>query len=252
MLRVLLAKELMEQRRTAKLLVTAAVFLVTGMTSPVLARYMQEFLRLMPGIPEELLAMISEPTKLDALDQYIKNTAQFGVLLFVIYGMGLVTGEKERGTAAMLLTKPVGRSSVLLSKWLGLVSTLLVGVVLAGVASYYYTWFLFEALPVGGFVAMNLMLVVYLAVFISWALFASTIARTQTVAAGLAFGGMGLIIVLGMIPGMGDYLPGALLSWGIGLSLGIDASSWGALWVSFGLILVFLAGSCFIFDRQEI
>lgn len=252
MLHVLLKKELLEQRRTSKLLVTAAVFLVSGMISPLLARYIRELMQLIPDLPPEFLTIIPPPTQVDALAQYVKNTAQFGVLLFIIFGMSMVSGEKERGTVAMLLAKPVRRSNVILAKWLAVMVVMAAGLLLGGMAGAFYTALLFDPLPVGEFILLNALLGVYLAVFFTVALFASSIAKTGTIAAGGAFGGLGLLLILGAIPRLGEYLPGQLLNWGVGVVAGGGSPAWEALAASLGLIAALLLAACLYFEREEI
>ena len=97
----------------------------------------------------------------DSVAQYLKNTEQFGILLVILLTMGVVAQEKERGTAAMLLTKPVSRSAVILAKWLTGMTILLAGLLVDGLACLAYTAVLFEPLPFGTFWVMNLLLLVY-------------------------------------------------------------------------------------------
>ena len=118
MFQVLLKKEILETRRTSRLLVTLVVFFVVGLISPILAKYTPLILRSIPDMPAGLANAIPEPTVRDAIAQYVKNISQFGILLVILFSMGSIAQEKERGTAAMLLTKPVRRSEVILAKWL--------------------------------------------------------------------------------------------------------------------------------------
>ena len=60
--------------------------------------------------------MIPEPTVADAVAQFTKNIGQFGVLIAILVTMGSVATEKERGTAAFLLTKPIGRGAFVAAK----------------------------------------------------------------------------------------------------------------------------------------
>lgn len=252
MFQTILAKEFREQWRTGKSLVFLAVMLITGITSPLLARYTPEILKSIPNLPTGLAGIIPTPTIADAVAQYLKNTAQFGLLLVILLTMNVVAQEKERGTAAMLLSKPVSRSALVLAKWLAGMTLLLVGLLVDGLACLAYTAVLFEPLPLGAFITMNLLMLVHLGVYLSIALLASTLARTQTIAAAGAFGGLIILLLLGSVPRLGDYLPGQLPNWGGSLVLGGSASSWGALVVSLGLIALCLLFACLSFERQEV
>jgi ABC-2 type transport system permease protein len=252
MFRTLLAKEFREQWRTWKLIVFLAVFLITGMISPLLAKYTPQILKSIPNLPAGLAEIIPAPTVADSLAQYLKNTEQFGILLVILLTMGVMAQEKERGTAAMLLSKPVNRSAVVLAKWLTGMSILLGGLLVDGFACLAYTLVLFEPLPFGGFWAMNLLLFVYMGVYLTMALMASTLARSQTIAAAGSFGGLIILLILGSIPRLSDYMPGQLAAWGGSLVLKGDATAWPALGVAIGMIVLALGIACLRFEREEI
>ncbi len=252
MFRTLLAKEFREQWRTWKMIVFLAVFLITGIISPVLAKYTPELLKMIPNLPAGLANIIPTPTLADSVAQYLKNTEQFGILLVILLTMGVMAQEKERGTAAMLLTKPVSRSAVVLAKWLAGMSIVVAGLIADGLACLAYTAVLFEPIPFGAFWALNLLLLVYLGVYLTVALMASTLARTQTIAAVGAFGGLIVLAILGSIPRLSDYMPGQLVNWGNSLVLKGDANAWPALGVAAGIIVLALVIACLRFEREEI
>ena len=111
---------------------------------------------------------------------------------------------------------------------------------------------LFSPLAWGPFLALNgLMLVVFL-VYMALALLASTLARSNGVAVGLAFLALILVAVIGELPTIGEYLPGRLFSWGATLMLGGNGSAWPAFGISLGIIASALLAACVIFRRQEV
>jgi len=252
MFRTLLAKEFREQWRTWKMIVFLAVFLITGIISPVLAKYTPEILKSIPNLPAGLADIIPAPTVADSLAQYLKNTEQFGVLLVILLTMGVMAQEKERGTAAMLLTKPVSRSAVLLAKWLVGMTIVLAGLLVGGLACLAYTVVLFEPLPFGAFWILNLFLLIYLGVYLTVALMASTLARSQSIAAAGAFGGLIVLIILGSLPRVSDYMPGQLVNWGNSLVLKGDLTAWPALGMAAGIIVLALLIACLRFEKEEI
>jgi len=248
-------KEMQEQWRTYRFLVVAAVFAAFGLASPLLAKFTPEMFKAIPGVTPELqaaLAAIPAPTVSDAIAQYVKNMSQFGILLALLVTMGVVVQEKERGTAAFFLTRPVSRETFLLAKFAALSVTFIASMALAAIGCWYYTLVLFSPLAWGPFLALNgLMLVVFLA-YMALALLASTIAPTNGVAAGLAFVALILLGGIGALPSIGDYFPGRLFSWGVSLMLGGKGTAWPAFWISLGVIATALLAACLIFRRQEI
>lgn len=77
--------------------------------------------------------------------QYVKTISQFGVILALLLTMGAVTQEKNRGTAAMMLVKPLPRSTFLLAKFGALALMFALTIAVAGAACYYLT--LLGAIP---------------------------------------------------------------------------------------------------------
>jgi ABC-2 type transport system permease protein len=166
--------------------------------------------------------------------------------------MGSMAQEKERGTAAMLLIKPVRRSAVVLTKGLTVLSLVAAGLLLSTLGCALYTAILFEALPFQAFLILNLLLFLYFSVYVSITLLASTLARTQSVAAAGAFAGLALLLILGSIPRFGEYLPGKLLQWGTSGVLGDSITTWPALWVGLGIIAASFTIACLYFEKEEI
>jgi len=248
----LLKKELREQWRTYRFLIVVAILLVFGLASPLIARYVPDIIRSIGGI-EGLEQIIPTPTTADAIDQYLKNCAQFGVILALLVPMGAIVGEKDRGTAAMVLSKPVSRAAFLLAKFVVAALVFLIGILLAALGAYYYTGVLFEWLDVGQFALLNLLFWLNLLVYLALTIFASTLARSMVAAGGIGFGLFMLMWIVGIIPQVGKYLPDALQGWGVQLVLGGTGDpAWGAVGVSLGLIVAALVGAVVVFRRQEI
>ena len=249
---IALRKELMEQWRTKRLLIVAVILAVFGLGSPLLAKLTPDLLRAVPNLPAGLADFIPVPTVADAVTQYVKNMSQFGILLALLMSMGSVAQEKERGTAAMMLTHPISRLDFLLAKFVALGLTFALSLAVAAVGCWYYTLLLFEALPWGPFLALNgLMLLVFL-VYIAVTLLCSTLVRTQGAAAGLAFTALVVIGGIGALPRINDFMPGRLFNWGAAIALSQSEPSWAALWISLGLIAVSLCAAWLVFRRQEL
>jgi ABC-2 type transport system permease protein len=249
---VVFRKEMQEQWRTYRLLIVAAVLVAFGLASPLLAKFTPELLKAIPGVPPEILDAIPSPTVTDAITQYVKNMSQFGILLALLMTMGMVVQEKERGTAAFFLTRPVSRETFVLAKFASMMVVFIASLAVAAIGCWYYTMVLFEPLAWGPFLALNgLMLVVFL-VYVALALLASTLARSNGVAVGLAFVALIVVSGIGALPTIGDYYPGRLFSWGAFLVMGGSDSAWPAFGISLGIIVLALLAACLVFRRQEI
>jgi ABC-2 type transport system permease protein len=250
---VALRKEWLEQRRTHRLLVVGIVLIIFGFLSPLAARYTPDLIKQLPN-GAAMAQLIPTPTIKDAVGQYLKNVSQFGVVLALLVTMGAVAQEKDRGTAAMMLVKPLPRATFLVAKFAALTATFSLSLAGAALAAWYYTKLLFHAPGTSAWLALNALVLVYLIVHVAVTLLCSVVARSQAVAGGIAFAVIVALALIASIPGFGEYLPGQLLGWAAGMMSDLPAlpPHWPALGVSLGIIVVALGGAWYLFERQEL
>ncbi|HET9344944.1 MAG TPA: ABC transporter permease subunit [Candidatus Limnocylindrales bacterium] len=250
-LSVLLRKELLEQWRTLRLPVIAAVFVLIGLSSPLLARFTPELIEALGGAQFQIT--LPPPTTPDAVDQLIKNVSQFGILVAVLLAMGSVATEKERGTAGLILTKPASRGAFLLAKLVAIGATLLVSTLLAAAAAWVYTLVLFEALPVAGFAASALLQWLALMTFAAITFLGSTLTRSALAAAGIGVAAFILIGVLSAFPSLAPYLPVGLGAPARALALGIPPGDVAGPVLANAVLIAAMAGLSWLsFRRQEL
>ncbi len=243
-------KEWMELIRSYRLLVVAVVLVFFGLTSPFLTKFTPELLAAIPT--EGMTIEMPPPTVEMAIGQYVKNMAQFGIILGILLTMGTISQEKDKGTAAMMLVKPLSRGAFMGAKFLALATMFAISLVLAGIACYYYTMLLFEAMDILRWLVLNTMIFFYTLVPVALTLLCSTLTKSQAAAGGIA---LGLIVIpgsIGSILGFGKYLPGELITWGTRLMLGDATTSWIAFGITIGLIVIPLLTAWLIFNRQEL
>ncbi len=245
-------KEWLESLRNYRLLIVGVVLIFFGLTSPLVAKVLPQVLTSYLPQGAEIAQIIPSPTVKDAITQYIKNMTQFGVIVAVLLGMGAVAQEKDKGTAAMMLVKPLPRGSFLFAKFLGLAAIFGISIIVAGIGSYYYTMLLFETMNVLHWLVLNALIFVYILVIVSITLFCSTISRSQAAAGGLAIGLIAVGLISGAIRNFGRFLPGELNTWSARLMQGNTQASWVALAVSIGVIIVPLLAAWLAFRRQEL
>ncbi len=213
---VLLRKELLEQWRTMRLPLTVAVFMLVGLSSPLLAYFTPELLKAVGG---PIQITLPPPTAVDAVAQLVKNLQQFGALTAIVLAMGSVASEKERGTAALLLTHPASRAAFLLAKLVALSVTLGAATVVAAAGAWFYTLVLFEGLPVGGFAGSTVVQWLQLVAIAAIAFVGSTLTRSVVAAAGVAVAALIVVGIVSVIPTVAPYLPTGLTTVAVGLAL---------------------------------
>jgi ABC-2 type transport system permease protein len=167
--------------------------------------------------------------------------------------MGSVATEKERGTAALILTKPASRDAFLLAKMVAIATTLGISTAIAGAGAWLYTLILFEPLPVAGFVAAMLLQWLALVAYAAVTFLGSTLTRSALAAAGLGVAAFIVLGILGIIPAIGPYLPTGLGDPARALALGLPGvDALGPAVASIVLVAALFAAAALAFRRQEL
>jgi ABC-2 type transport system permease protein len=247
-----LRKELLYQWRTHRVLIVCAVLMAFGIMSPLLTKFTPQLLSSFEGA-EMFADLIPEMTMKDSMNQHIETITQFGFILVILLGMGAVAGEKERGTAAMILSKPLSRATFLTSKYTAQSLLYILAFSLTTAVGYYYTSTLFESLDFRIFLHLNMLLLVWILVFASVTLLGSSLGSSIGAAAGFSLAGSILLLLISNIPRIGALLPGGLLSWAGQISSQTEsAGNWGAVTMSVVIILICLIAALGVFERQEL
>ena len=251
---ILLRKELLESWRTLRLPIVAGLFLLVGLTSPLLAKFLPEIIKAaagdqLPSIP------VPTPVATDAVTQTWKNLAQFGAFAAIILAMGAVSTERDRGTAAFVLSKTVSRGAFIASKVAAIGAILAICTGLAVAVAWVYAAILFEALPVGGWIALAGLAWLGLAAWAALTFLGSTITGSTAAAAGIGFGALVLLSIASAIPNVGRFLPGGLAAPAIALASGAPVDAGDVLTpviATVVLIAVAIGAAAWSFGRQEL
>ncbi len=206
--RVLLRKELLESWRTRRLPAVLIMFIAIGLLAPITAKFLPEIIKAALG--DEISVPLPTPTAADAVLQLQKNLGQLGAFAAIVLAMGAVAGEKEHGTAAFMLTKPVGRGAFIGAKLAALGAVLALAVIAAVVVGWVYSAILFEPMPVAGWVALAFLTWLGLAVWAAITFLASTVTGSAAAAAGVGVVALIVLSLVSAIPQIARFLPGAL------------------------------------------
>lgn len=251
---ILVRKELLESWRTMRLPIVAGLFLVVGLTSPLLAKFLPEIIKAaagdqLPPIP------IPTPVAADAVAQLWKNLAQFGAIAAIVLAMGSVATERDRGTAAFVLSKTVSRDAFIAAKVAAIGAVLAISVVLAMVVAWIYTAILFEPLPVGGWVALAFLAWLGLAAWSALTFLGSAVTGSAPAAAGLGIGALLVLSIASSIPNLGRFLPGGLAGPAVALASGatVDVGDVLTPVVATAILIAAAVGAAaWSFRRQEL
>jgi ABC-2 type transport system permease protein len=248
----LLGKELREAWRTGGLPITLVVFFILGAISPTLAHFTPQLLQSAGLSSGGITINATTPTLKDAVTQFIKNVGGNGFLIGIVLAMGSIAREKERGTVAFLLTKPVSRLALLAAKFTTLLITLWLGMLVATAAAYGYTAYYFGSASAPGFTKMGLLVGLSITAYLALTFLASALSRSTVVAAGLGFAAW-LVLTLLAIPSMLlPYTPTGLNDPAQAFGLGTTPQHIAQpIFATLLLIVAALALAAFAFARQE-
>jgi len=108
-------KEFMENVRTYRIYIMAAVFFLIGIMNPLTALLLPRLLETMDLGPMQIA--LPDATAFDSWAQFFSNISM-GMFAFAISFAGIIANELSRGTLVNLLTKGLKRSSVIWAKFI--------------------------------------------------------------------------------------------------------------------------------------
>jgi len=219
--RELLEKEMVEAWRTYRLGVVGALFLVLGITAPVLTRFLPDIIK--SFAPAGINVDVPDLGISDVLDQLLKNLIQFGALAAILVTMGSVAAEKERGTAAFVLAKPVTRTAFLGAKVVSIGMIFAVATALAVAGAWVYTGLLYFSPPVLPWIKLGVVIWLSTMVYVSITFLGSVLMRSSLGAAGVGFAGLIALSLASVVPILSTWLPAGLVA--VAKSVALEESS---------------------------
>ncbi|MEK3889323.1 ABC transporter permease subunit [Bacillus sp. FSL K6-3431] len=253
---VLFKKEWLEATRDFKWIWIPLVFIILGIMEPLTAYYTPQIIEEFGDLPPGTVIEIPLPTAGEVLVRTASQLNLFGVLVIILAFMGILAGERKSGTAAMILVKPVSYHAFVGAKWLH--GAVLIGVsyLLGMLASWYYTYQLFDLVKVSDFFMGTMTFGIFLLFIFTLTLFFSSFSSKSGIA---AFATLGTVIVLTMIssllPEKFNWTPFGLTVYASKLWMG-DQEVSGKIYIAFIVTVAMMALLTFlsirIFKRKEL
>ncbi|PYI51629.1 ABC transporter permease subunit [Paenibacillus flagellatus] len=135
---VLYTKEMKELWRSRKWIWVPLVFVLLGVSQPIVAVYLPELLKAAGSLPAGAVIDIPKPAGGEVLAQTLSQYGTVGVLVLVLALMGTVSAERASGAAGLVLAKPVPFASYITAKWAAAVTLGSVSFTAGYVSSWYY------------------------------------------------------------------------------------------------------------------
>ncbi len=236
--------------RTHRLLALVAVYAFFGLSSPPLARYMNEIVQRVGGGVQ----VISPPaTAVQGLSTFVGNTNQIGLLVYTLVVASAVAFDSQREMAVFLRTRVGSYRELLLPKYLLSVAAGSFAFGIGVLATWYGTIIFLGDVDVPGLLAATALSMLYLA-FIGAvaAILGARLNSVLTTAVATLAIALGLSIV-GAVGSVGDWLPSHLLGALTSLPFGDDAGSFvRSVTVTVVATIALLAGAARIGGAREL
>jgi ABC-2 type transport system permease protein len=210
-IKVLIKKEIFEIFKTSKIYVLPIIFLFFGITSPLMTQLLPDILKNLPG---GIKISLPEQTWADSFMQFFKNLNQIGIISIILVFMGTVSDEKSRGTAIMVLTKPVSRVSFVISKFFTNSLLAVFAIFLGYITCLFYTLRLFPSVNIAASLSAILIFTVSSVFYIAIITGLSAIFKSNIAAGGIT---LGIYFFFSLLPFLGgwfsEYSPGCLVNY---------------------------------------
>lgn len=208
---VMVQKELLELVRSFKLLWVPLVYLLLGIMQPVSSYFMPVILEQAGSLPEGTIIEIPKPPGSEVLAQTLQQFGTLGVLVLVLVCMGTVSGERNNGTASLILVKPISVLSFIGSKWTAMLLLTWGSLTVGYFASWYYTGLLFGEVPLMKVMSSLLVYGLWLSFVVTITILFSSLLRSPAAAAFSTLGGaFALSLLAGLFPKLLGWSPGSL------------------------------------------
>ncbi|RUS47323.1 ABC transporter permease [Cohnella sp. AR92] len=208
---VLFRKEWLEMVRSHRTLWLPASFILLGASQPVTTFFMPDILANASNLPEGAVLQFPTPEPFEVLASALSQFGVIGLLLVALSSMGILSGERSAGTAAMILVKPVSYASFVTAKWAAAVLLAIVSFAVGYGAAWYYTGALFEPVGWREVGASALLYALWLTLVSTLTLLFSSLLRS---AAAAAFSSLAVAVLLsvaaGSLPFEQSWNPGRL------------------------------------------
>jgi len=244
-------KEVREILHTWRIWVLPSIFLFFAVMGPLLAKFTPEIVRAVAGNQFNGIE-IPTPTYLDAYAQWIKNLSQIALFaLIIIYG-GIISSERKSGTAILVLTKPISRTTFVIAKVVAHSIFLAILVVMGTFITWGLTAAIFAEAPGSALWSSALVWLVFGIFFIALMTFLSVLIRSSAGAAGAGVGVYALLSIAAISKPLGTYSPAAITAQATSLAAGkAVAWQWPVL-TSLLLAAVIIALAAAMFRRNEL
>ncbi len=184
---LLMKKEWLENIRNYKIFWIPTVFVLLGITEPVVNYFLPQILESSGGLPEGAVFEMPTPTPEQILIAVMGQFQTIGIVVLILAYMGTIAGERKSGTATLFYVRPLSFSAYFFSKWTLASIISLMSVWLGFLVSYYYTFLFFGKVEWVNLLQLMAIYSVWVLLIVTFVVTASAVLPNSGLAATSAF-----------------------------------------------------------------
>jgi ABC-2 type transport system permease protein len=192
------------------------------------------------------------PISIDAYAQFLGNLAQLALLVVIITGAAAVASERRSGTAVLVLSKPLSRTSFIWAKAISNLVILFLATAIGAALCILVTILLFDAKHIVPFVESVALWLTLATMFVCLMLWLSSAFGNMAAAAGAGIAVYASIFALTGFPAIREWTPAGILAANDALLKGKDMALGRPVTVTLLLAIVFLIAAAWSFRRKEL
>lgn len=217
---VLAKKELMQMIREMKVIWLPLVFILLGVTQPLMNYYLPEILEMLGGgqgitiDPSMTIQSGGEVLASTLGSQY----DQLGIMIIVISIMGIIQSDKASGMLAFILTRPVKVGAYIGGKIFSNYLLVAFSITVGYFVSYIYTYFLFTEVPYTHVIIALIYYLIWALFIVSFTSMISTVFNSQGVIALISIVFiLGCRVIVGLNPVLDSINPASMSNYAMEL-----------------------------------
>ncbi|QDQ02019.1 ABC transporter permease [Lysinibacillus fusiformis] len=207
---ILSKKEFNQMVKEYKILWLPIVFMLLGITQPIMMYYLPMILENLGGVEGIMIdPTMAKPEGREVLASTLNSQFdQLGIIIMIVAVMGVIQAEKANGMLQFILTRPVSISSYLGSKIATHYLLAVLSLAIGYIASYGYTMYLFSPIPITYVILAFALYCLWLLFIITFVTMISTFFNSQAVIALVSIVALLLCrLIAGLHPSISIFNP---------------------------------------------
>ena len=195
--------------RTGRWIPVASSYVLFGVIGPLSIKYLRQILERAGS--SDIQIVVPTPTPPDGIRAFMGNAQQIGLLATVIIAAGALAFDARPTVAAFLRTRVRTVGSIVLPRYATNTALSVASFTLAAAVAWVLTDVLIGTLDATAMIEGVLLAWVYLAFAVAVVALAAALGRSQLSVVLIALGFLIALPILGLVKGVGRWLPSSLI-----------------------------------------